>query len=84
MRTYIFFVNSLLFLSGCYLVKSGVEDQAIAASEVSDHSVSLIIKPNQVKLYELSRSVSVTSTNNTSDTLTTGSYYRIEHFNSNG
>ncbi|MEQ7802049.1 immunoglobulin-like domain-containing protein [Pedobacter sp. ASV1-7] len=52
-------------------------------NDIADKTVSLSVEPNVFKLSEIPDSVSITMTNNTNDTITTGLHYQIEQYQKN-
>ncbi|RWW91959.1 hypothetical protein EPI11_17175 [Flavobacterium cerinum] len=81
MKNLILFIISTTLLLSCTQTKQKEEEQLDKNEQVKDvigKSVSLSVKPNVFKLSELPDTVTITMTNNTTDTITTGLHYYIE------
>lgn len=81
MKNLILSIISTTLLLSCNQAKQKEEEQLTKNEQVNDvigKSVSLSVKPNVFKLSELPDTVTVTITNNTTDTITTGLQYYIE------
>lgn len=84
MKTLILLIISTTFLLSCNQTRQ--EEQSTKKEQVNSvmgKSVSLSAKPNVFKLSELPGTVTVTMTNNTNDTITTGLHYQIENYENN-
>lgn len=90
MKNLFLLAASAVLLVGCDSSKSNKESRsaphegakAIAADTVK--AVSLAAEPATLKLAALPDSITVTMTNSTADTVTTGTQYRIEKWGSSG
>lgn len=52
-------------------------------SDITNQTVRLSLKSEELKLSEIPDAIKVTMTNNTKDTITTGEHFRIEKFENN-
>ncbi len=77
-------ISSTLLLS-CNQTKKEEKQSATIEqiNNIEDKSVSLSVVPNVFKLSEIPDTVTVTITNNTNDTITTGLHYQIENYENN-
>ncbi|RZJ91784.1 MAG: hypothetical protein EOO20_04105 [Chryseobacterium sp.] len=86
MKNLILLIISSTLLLSCNQTKKGVGEQSSnkeQVNDIKDKSVLLSLEPNLFKLSEIPDTVTLTITNNTSDTITTGLYYQIESFENN-
>src|SRR5690606_9234572 len=84
MKNLILLIISTTLLLSCNQTKQ--EGQSTKKEQVNGaigKSVSLSVEPNVFKLSELPGIVTVTMTNNTNDTITTGLHYQIENYENN-
>lgn len=85
MKNLILLIISTTLLLSCNQTKK--EEKQSASTEqinnIEDKSVSLSVVPNVFKLSEIPDTVTVTITNNTNDTITTGLHYQIENYENN-
>lgn len=86
MKNIILLIVSTTILLSCNQTKKE-EKQSIKNEPVKNNvlgkSVSLFVEQNLFKLHELPEAVTVTITNNSDDTITTGLHYQIEYNENN-
>lgn len=85
-KTLVILIISITTLQSCNKTKNDNTEKSYQneqAEKVLNKTVSLSVKPDNFKLFELPELVKVTMTNNTNDTITTGLYYRIEFYENN-
>jgi len=85
-KTLVILIISITTLQSCNQTKNDNTEKSYQneqAEKVLNKTVSLSVKPDNFKLFELPELVKVTMTNNTNDTITTGLYYRIEFYENN-
>lgn len=87
MKKLVLLIISITFLLSCNHKQTKNSEEKSAKNEqvndIVDKTVSLLVEPNVFKLSEIPDTVTVTMTNNTNDTITTGLHYQIEHYEKN-
>lgn len=86
MNKLILLIISTTFLLSCDQTKKAKEEQSTKnelVNDIGEKTVLLSIEPNVFKLSEIPDTVTVTMTNNTNDTITTGLRYQIEKYEKN-
>lgn len=85
MAKFILLIISTMFLMSCNQPKNRIEEKKISTqaqieTDLIKKSLYITVEPNLFKLSLIPDTVKVEMKNNTKDTITTGEYYRIEHF----